>query len=76
MSIATWLLDPHAHEERVARIGGRRNGESRLAVNGRIKGDVDVVGRETTRRERRRTLNAEHLLQVFFERFHLPVLYV
>lgn len=42
--IATWLLHLNAHEERVARIGWRRNDKSRLAINWCIKGYVDVVG--------------------------------
>jgi len=44
MPITTWLLHLHAHEERVPRIGGRRDCESRFAINWRIKGDVDIVG--------------------------------
>ena len=38
------LLYLHTHEERVTRIGGRRDGELGLAVNRRIKGNVNIVG--------------------------------
>ena len=38
------LLYLHSHEERVASIGGRRNGELGLTVNRRVKGDVNIVG--------------------------------
>ena len=43
-AIKVALLHLYAHEERVACIGGRRNGEFGLAVNRRIKGNIDIVG--------------------------------